>query len=64
MAGRYLITGTQLGMIMALAKNDPDKVEETITEIIKKQYIGNSLNEISEDALVMREGKLPLFSSR
>jgi len=64
MAGRYLITGIQLGMIRTLAKNYPDKVEETIDQILEKQYVGNSLNEISEDALVMREGKLPLFTSR
>jgi len=64
MAGRYLVSGVQLGMIKALAKQEPDKIEDDIDEIVEKQYVGNSLNDISDDVLVMREGKLPLFTSR
>ena len=72
MAGRYLVTGVQLGMIKALAKHDQDGIEKSILdgieksilEIQDKQYVGNSRNDISEDVLVMREGKLPLFTSR
>jgi len=64
MAGRYLVTGVQLGMLKALAKNEPEKVEEDILAIQDKQYVGNSRNEISDDVITMREGKLPLFTSR
>jgi len=64
MGSRYLVTGTELAIIKTLAKNDPDKIKETVDKILEKQYVGNSLNAISEDALIMREGKLPLFTSR
>jgi mannose/fructose-specific phosphotransferase system component IIA len=64
MGARYLVTGVQLGMIISLAKyNEVDKIEETVNEILQKQHVGNSTNENSEDVLVMKEGKLPLFAS-
>lgn len=62
MGGRYLVTGVQLGIIEALSESHPDKIKEQIEIIQRKQGVGDSSNEISEDVLVMREGKLPMLS--
>ena len=61
MAGRYLVTGVQLGLIKSLAEHDPYQVKKVIEEIHDKQYVGDTNNEISEDVLVIQEGKLPMF---
>jgi hypothetical protein len=63
MASRYLITGVQLGMIEALMEQDPKAAKKELKKIQDKQFVGNTLNEISEDVLVIREGKLPLFTT-
>jgi len=46
MAGRYLITGVQIGMLMALAH---DSKNELLAEIEDKQYVGSSKRDILED---------------
>lgn len=55
MGGRYLVTGVQLGMLMA-DDIDPNKKEdisikrnELIQKIIDEQFIGPSNNSIKED---------------
>jgi len=61
MASRFLITGVQLSMIKALYQSNPQDLTTTIEEIFEKQYVGDTHNEISEDVLVMKEGRLPNF---
>jgi len=51
MASRYLITGVQLGMIMAMIGDEPKLTKKTVQEIIDKQWIFNSNAEIEEDVL-------------
>jgi len=62
MGSRFLVTGVQLGIIEALSESNPDKIKDQIEIIQRKQGVGDSPNEISEDVLVMREGKLPMLS--
>jgi hypothetical protein len=47
MAGRFLVTGTQLGMIKAFLK-DKDALK-MIDEIIEDQFVGNSDKSILDD---------------
>lgn len=47
MAGRYIITGVQLGMLYSI--DDKEKREKLINEIIDNQFIGNSENHILKD---------------
>lgn len=61
MASRFLVTGVQLSMIKALHLSNPQDITTTIEEIFEKQYVGDTHNEISEDVLVIKEGKLPNF---
>ena len=52
MGGRYLVSGVQLGMLLAIAeKNARDKI---INKIIEDQCIGNSDKDIKKDAETLR----------
>lgn len=62
MGSRYLVTGVQLGMLEALMEQDPANAKQELQKIQDKQWVGNTLNEISEDVLVIKEGKLPNFT--
>ena len=46
MAGRYLITGVQIGCLMALDKEGREKL---LAEIEDRQFIGTSDKSISDD---------------
>jgi hypothetical protein len=50
MGERYLVTGVQLGMLVALPK---DKRQKLIDEIIEKQFVGNSDESIEHDVSLM-----------
>ncbi len=50
MAGRYLTTGTQIGMLKTLEGEEKLKV---IKEIEDNQFIGNSANNVKDDAKEM-----------
>ena len=39
MGGRYYLTGVQLGMLMALIKDDPGAVFSLLKKIKDKQYL-------------------------
>ena len=57
MAGRYLATGTQLGMLISLCKTDTNKCNDEINKIIENQFVGNSTNDIKDDVVeVMKNG--------
>ncbi len=50
MAGRYLITGVQLGQLQALAQtNSKDELLKLVQEIFDEQFVGNSTNSIKFD---------------
>jgi hypothetical protein len=50
MAGRYLLSGTQLGLIKGYAEAGKIKeLNEIIDEIIKNQFLGNTNNNIKKD---------------
>lgn len=49
MAGRYLVTGTQLGTLIALCKTDSNKCNDEINKIIEEQFVGNSNNPLKKD---------------
>ena len=49
MAGRYLVSGVQLGMLKALSEKDKSKFNELIEEIIENQFIGNSFDHLEKD---------------
>ena len=50
MAGRYIITGVQLGMLLAYAKSgNSEDIEKLIDEIINNQFVGNSNKIIDVD---------------
>jgi len=49
MAGRYLITGVQLGMLIAF-QEQPDR-EILAKKIEDKQFLGNSNNPIEADCV-------------
>jgi hypothetical protein len=46
MAGRYLVTGVQLGMLKVIPLEEKN---ELINSIIDNQFIGNSKEPIDED---------------
>ena len=49
MGERYLITGVQLGMLVAL--DDKDKREKAVNEIIDNQFVANTVNtDVEKDA--------------
>ena len=47
MAGRYLVTGVQLGMLIGM--NDPEQRKELGEKIEEEQYAGYSENDIKKD---------------
>jgi len=47
MAGRYLVTGVQLGMVLAI--DDKKERDTLLNKIIKEQFIGTSDKSIQED---------------
>ena len=47
MAGRYLITGVQIGMLLAI-RDDEDR-KELLDRIQKEQFIRNSKQSIKDD---------------
>lgn len=50
MAGRYLITGAQIGMLIALLNSGCDEqMKATIRDIYENQWLGNSSKHISAD---------------
>lgn len=48
MAGRYLITGVQIGMLLAI--NSKKERAKILKEIQEKQFIGNSNKSVKDDA--------------
>jgi len=49
MAGRYLVSGAQLGTLIALCKTDSDKCNKEINLLIENQFVGNSDKVLTED---------------
>ena len=50
MAGRYLLTGTQLGLLLGLAKAKKyDSIEKELNSIIENQFINQSSRDLKED---------------
>jgi len=49
MGGRYLVTGSQLGTLIALCKLDADGCNKLLNEITEKQFIGDSTESIEND---------------
>ena len=47
MAGRYLVTGVQLGMLKAL--EDKAERDKLVDDIINDQFVGNSDQDIKDD---------------
>jgi len=52
MGERYLITGVQLGMLIEILKKQRQK---TIEKIIDEQFIGESENNVKDDADLIAE---------
>lgn len=48
MSERYVVTGVQLGMLIAL--KDQDTRQRTVDMIIENQFIGHSENPVNKDA--------------
>ena len=59
MAGRYLITGVQLGMLVDM-KSRKDR-EVLAKEIEDKQYVGFSNGTIEQDAKIIAKIAAPLY---
>lgn len=56
MAGRYLITGVQLGLLKSLnLMKDTKEVDEQLNGILDKQFLGTSKNSIEEDIKEWKE---------
>lgn len=56
MAGRYLITGVQIGMLKSMIKIGEKKLSnKQLDDIIKDQFVGNSKNSIKEDIRKWKE---------
>jgi len=53
MAGRYLVTGVQLGMLLVIDEKDR---KEILDKIMKEQFIGTSDNGIIEDCKLVEKG--------
>ena len=58
MGGRYLVTGTQLGMLITLCKTDAVACNKLINEIIEKQFVFDSDKNISVDVNVSAFARL------
>jgi len=52
MAGRYLVTGVQLGML--IGQDKPEDRQELVDNIVKDQYVGYSKKPIKEDVKNVR----------
>lgn len=50
MGGRYLVTGVQLGVLLA-EFGDIEKLRSCVDEIIHKQFVFGSMNTITEDCI-------------
>ena len=67
MAGRYLVTGVQLGMLLAI--DDKKAREDMLNKILKDQFIGTSEKSIEDDCNTLanfrssKEPYCPYFSS-
>ena len=62
MAGRYLVTGVQLGMLLAI--DDKKAREDMLNKILKDQFIGTSEKSIGDDCKkYTKEPYCPYFSS-
>jgi hypothetical protein len=59
MAGRYLISGVQLGLLKSLALiKDTEEVTQQLDDILTNQFVGNSENSLKED---IKKGKENLW---
>lgn len=52
MAGRYVITGVQLGIL--LGHKDTEKSKELLEKIQKEQFIGNSDESVENDVELLQ----------
>lgn len=56
MASRFLITGTQIGMIIALVKlKRHSAIVKIIRSIVDNQWVGSTHNTIDEDVEVVTD---------
>ena len=51
MAGRYLVSGAQLGALIALCQTDAKECNQEINKLIEKQFVGNSSENIDSDVI-------------
>ena len=59
MAGRYLVTGAQLGLIAGMAKAEmTTKILETTQQIQTDQYVGESEQSIEDDVVICFNSRL------
>lgn len=59
MGDRYLVTGTQLGLLKAFLKtNQGDEGMTLIDGIINEQHVGASENDVTDDATAIWESKI------
>jgi len=49
MGSRYIVTGAQLGTILALVNVNPVEATSLINKIIEEQCIGTSTRELKQD---------------
>ena len=62
MAGRYLISGVQLGLLKSLSLiNDTEEFTNQLDDILTNQFIGNSENSLEED---IKKGKETLWVAK
>ena len=56
MAGRYVVTGVQIGLLKSMIKlGEKDLAGKQLDDIMKDQFIGNSKNSIKEDVKEWKE---------
>ena len=61
MGGRYLVTGVQLGMLIGIPEQE-DR-QKLINEIIKKQFLGNSIKLIKKDCKKLLDDNPEIFKT-
>lgn len=54
MGGRYIISGAQLGELIALIRLDPEKANKLLNEIVEKQHLWESKKVLEEDRILIR----------
>ena len=54
MGNRYLVTGVQLGMLIALCKLDANKCNEELNKIVENQMIWESKETLEQDVKRLR----------